>query len=50
MMIYSTANWLDETDSTSGPSERSAKKIDELNSYSSTRCDVILKRFVFLEI
>lgn len=41
-MIYSTTNWLDETDSTTGPSERSVKKLEELNLYSSTRWDVIL--------
>ncbi|CAF3436654.1 unnamed protein product [Rotaria sp. Silwood1] len=34
-----TTYWLDETDSTAGPSERNVKKLDELNAYSSTRWD-----------
>ncbi len=40
--LFSTTNWLDETNSTTGPSERSIKKLDELNVYSSTRWDVRL--------
>lgn len=38
--IVSSTSWLDETDSSSTPSERTMKKIDELNVYSSTRWDV----------
>lgn len=39
-------NWLDETDSTSTSSERSMKKLDELNSYSSSRWDCVLQYLV----
>ncbi|CAF1179907.1 unnamed protein product [Adineta steineri] len=41
-----TTNWLDETDSVSTPSERSIKKLEELNTYSSTRWDCVLQYLV----
>ncbi|CAF0850346.1 unnamed protein product [Rotaria sp. Silwood1] len=41
-----TTYWLDETDSTAGPSERNVKKLDELNAYSSTRWDCVLQYLV----
>ena len=37
---FRNTNWFDESDSTSAPSDRSLKKIDDLNTYSSTRWDV----------
>ena len=45
--LFSTTNWLDETDSISTPSERNIKKIEELNIYSSTRWDVMLNYLLF---
>jgi hypothetical protein len=47
LKLFSATNWLDETDSTSVPSERSIKKLEELNIYSSTRWDVILNYLLF---
>ncbi|CAF0788494.1 unnamed protein product [Adineta ricciae] len=41
-----TTSWLDETDSSSTPSERNAKKLEELNIYSSTRWDCVLQYLV----
>jgi hypothetical protein len=48
--LFSPTIWLDEPDSTSAPSERSVRRLEELNTYSSTRWDVILnyKCFSFL--
>ncbi|CAF5218396.1 unnamed protein product, partial [Rotaria magnacalcarata] len=41
-----TTSWLDETDSSTVPTERNLKKIDELNLYSSTRWDCVLQYLV----